>query len=122
MQNKPLSRATTVAPAIDPGSDTVLLTFADGPLGTAVPGRDLHGGDLARIARVRALTASGGEPVEPPTQEQLAALYLELVASGTFTPATAPEPRGWPRCPPRSRFRSGSRGPRPRRPRRPRRH
>ena len=70
--------------AIDPRSDVILLTYSGGPLGLGVPARDLHGGDLARIARVRALSASGGAPVDPATDAQLAALLDELVASGSF--------------------------------------
>ena len=82
--------AKAPAASIDPGSDAILLAYRDGPVGYGVPARDLHGNDLARIVRVRALSASDGQPVEPATAEQLTALYEELLASGTFSASVAP--------------------------------
>ena len=71
-------------PTIDVRSDAILLTYTGGPLGLGVPARDLSGNDIARIARVQALSASGGAPVDPATDAQLAALLDALVASGSF--------------------------------------
>ena len=78
--------------AIDPRSDATLLAYTDGALPAGVPGRDLSGNDLARIARVWALTASGGQPVDPAGPDMLAAVREALLASGSFVPSPPGSP------------------------------
>lgn len=76
---------------IDPQSDAIVLIHNGGPVPGDVPARDLHGGDLARIAYVRAhLDLEEGRP-KPATPKQLDALATELIASGAFDAESIPE-------------------------------
>ncbi len=83
--------AATPEPAVDPRSPDVVLHYTGGPIFGLAPARDLNGSDLARIARIEALMASGGMPVEPATPDELAALVARLEASGAFSRTPAPE-------------------------------
>jgi outer membrane biosynthesis protein TonB len=80
---------------IDPQSAEIVLTYTGGAVPTDVPARDLGGGDLARIAYVRALTKSAGlvRPA-PATPDELEALATELSSLGLFSriAAALPEP------------------------------
>lgn len=77
--------------SVDYSSDEPVVFFVGAAPGADVPGRDLSKADLAYIHRVRALQASGGDPVDPPTEDELKALGKELVATGGFS-RKAPEP------------------------------
>lgn len=91
MRSKATQRAGP-STSIDPRSDATLLAYTGGPLAAGVPGRDLSGNDLARIARVWALTASGGQPVEPAGSAELSAVADALVGSGAFALIDSPPP------------------------------
>ncbi len=96
----------------DPASDVIVLRLVGGRRPAGVPERDLHAGDLARVAYERALAAlerdrsrlvpvGGTEP--PPgrrpdavTAEQVEVIARELVESGTFTWADQPVPEPAP--------------------------
>lgn len=106
-----MSKSRSTAPGgIDPRSATVLLLYAGGPTPSGVPHRDLHGGDLGRIAYLRALReledgrsyladAPEVHSPGPASAETIAALYAELVGSGAFVPAepaNPEEPAGTP--------------------------
>jgi hypothetical protein len=85
-------------PPIDPTSDATVLGYTGaGVVPTDIPTRDLHGGDLARIASVQALRDwdGPGRPA-PATAETLAALASELVSSGAFTAVTVVEAEAAP--------------------------
>ena len=71
---------------IDPRSAETVLFFADNgfPMPRGIPARDLHGGDLARIARVRALEAGIERPALA-TADELEELATELSGLGLFT-------------------------------------
>lgn len=81
--------------AIDPRSDETVLAYVGPTVVAHVPARDLHGGDIARIAYVRAHQATdwdardedGNPPARPSlaTADELASLADELVASGAYT-------------------------------------
>jgi hypothetical protein len=90
--------------AIDGRSPEIVLAYVGGPTPRDVPTRDLHGGDLARIAYVRALFTARQEldvrrpqdapddmPLphpkrpKPATSDQLEAIAAELIALGSFT-------------------------------------
>ena len=75
---------------IDPTSEAIVLTFAGGATADDVPARDLHGGDLARIAYGRALWAAPTIRPGPASQAALAAVLSDLVATGAFVTATEP--------------------------------
>ena len=89
---------------IDPRSEAPVLAYT-GPGSVAhVPARDLHGGDLNRIAYVRAHQAidwdlpDAQQPPEIATARTLDALVDELEATGFYSravpdqPATTDEP------------------------------
>ena len=78
------------ASPIDRRSDAIVLFYNGGPTPRDVPARDLHGGDLARIAYARAHVDAVGQPKQP-TPKQLADLAGELVALGSFVTAPIPE-------------------------------
>lgn len=109
-----MSRSTTVRvggprrppreAGIDRRSAEILLAYAGGPTPAGVPARDLHGGDLARIAYVRALRGAedarsvlvepGAKPPatvlpDPPDQAALRAVLAELAAHPAFAPTDA---------------------------------
>jgi hypothetical protein len=72
------------ASPIDPRSDAIVLFYNGGPTPRDVPARDLHGGDLARIAYVRAhVGLEKGRPATA-TPAQLEALATQLVGLGSF--------------------------------------
>ncbi len=89
-----MSRRALVPEATTPITSAELsLVFAGGAVPDEVPARDLNAADLARIARIRALQASAGDPVTAAGDDELAAIAAELLASGAFTSgAPAPEP------------------------------
>lgn len=80
--------------AIDPAGEDVVIYFAGDKVIAGVPARDLSGGDLARLAYVRAHHATdwtsrgeaGNAPAlpSPATAHQLAKLADELVDSGVY--------------------------------------
>ena len=89
-----MPRASKPASLIDPRSAAVVLFYDGGPTPRDVPARDLHGGDLARIAYVRAhVGLERGRPA-PATSARLEALAAQLVTSGAFrtTPQMPAEP------------------------------
>lgn len=73
-------------------AEPVVFHQADMPLAADVPARHLNAADLEYVARVRALQASGGQPVPQATEDEIAALADELVASGAFSRTPPPEP------------------------------
>ena len=78
------------ASPIDRRSDAIVLFYNGGPTPRDVPARDLHGGDLARIAYARAHVDAVGQPRQP-TPKQLVELAGDLVALGSFATAPIPE-------------------------------
>ena len=78
------------ASPIDRRSDAIVLFYNGGPTPRDVPARDLHGGDLARIAYARAHVDAVGQPKQP-TPKQLVELAGDLVALGSFVTAITPE-------------------------------
>ena len=78
------------ASPIDRRSDAIVLFYNGGPTPRDVPARDLHGGDLARIAYARAHVDAVGQPKQP-TPKQLAELAAELVGLGSFLTEPIPE-------------------------------
>ena len=72
------------ASPIDRRSDATVLFYNGGPTPRDVPARDLHGGDLARIAYARAHVDAVGQPKQP-TPKQLEALATELSSTGTWS-------------------------------------
>jgi hypothetical protein len=79
-------------PLVFESSDPVIFHVPDSSARNDVPARDFNHADLEYLARVRALQASGGEPVTPATLDELEALADELVASGSFSRTPPPEP------------------------------
>lgn len=79
---------------IDPQSDETVVFYTGDKVVPAVPARDLHGGDLARIAYVRSHQATdwdardeAGNPPSTPrpaTAHALAKLADELVDTGAY--------------------------------------
>ena len=76
-------------PAPDFSSDEPVVYFVGAAAGADVPGRHLNMADLARVHRIKALQASGGEPVAPATADELHVIAEQLVATGGFS-RTAP--------------------------------
>jgi hypothetical protein len=67
------------------------LAWEDGGTPPAdVPLRDLDAADLCRVHRIRALRASGGEPVDAPTPVELEAIAAELAATGAWSREPTP--------------------------------
>ena len=86
-----MSRKPDPAAPIDPRSDALVLFYSGGPTPRDVPARDLHGGDLSRIAYARAhLDLVEGLP-SAPTPRQLVELAAELLASGSFVTEPTPQ-------------------------------
>lgn len=72
------------APDVDLASDEPVLYHTGEPAPGNVPARDLTAADLHYLHRVKALAASGGEPVRPATSAQLAALRDDLAEHPAF--------------------------------------
>ncbi len=89
---------------IDPRSDELVLVFTGATAPSDVPARDLHGGDLARIAYVRQTTAlAATPPPHPPPTTPRAALPTErsnLGACPRPRPPRAPAQPPQPPAPP----------------------
>lgn len=91
----PTKKKAEIAESVDYSSNEPVVFFVGAAAGADVPGRDLTKADLAYIHRVKALRESGGDPVDRPTADDLAALAKELVATGGFSrkaPETVTEP------------------------------
>lgn len=91
----PKKKHPVPATGISLRSSEPVLFYTGGPVYGDAPARDLTAGDLAYLCRVAALHVSGGDPVGRATGEDLAALAVELVATGAFTtsaPDVPPEP------------------------------
>ena len=73
------------ASPIDRRSDAIVLFYNGGPTPRDVPARDLHGGDLARIAYARAHVDAVGQPKQP-TPKQLVELAGDLVGGLEVVP------------------------------------
>jgi hypothetical protein len=78
---------------IDLTSHDPVVHFTGEPAPGDVAHRDLNAADLEYIARVRALQASGGEPVGQPTRGEIAGIANDLIAFGGFAAKAAPEPK-----------------------------
>lgn len=90
--------AKTQTDAIDPASDEPVIYFAGDKAVAGVPARDLSGGDLSRIAYVRAhhgtdWSVEGSELPKAATAHQLAKLADELVESGAYRRTKPDVPR-----------------------------
>lgn len=75
---------------IDPAGESTVVYYTGPGVTYDVPTRDLHGGDLARVAYVRAhlatdWTVEGATDPGSATPTQLADLADELVASGAYS-------------------------------------
>lgn len=92
MSKKTADEPVAIDPvAIDPRGEDVVLFYTGPGIARDIPGRDLHGGDLARAAYVRAFRAlEGASRPEPATADELAALVDELLESGNYS-RTKPE-------------------------------